>query len=168
MRRATHHRPMIGTMIRGAAAGGVATWVMDALTTGLMADQSKVEATKEKAAQPHGKSTVDNLIDLVSEQLAWTPDADQRARLQQGIHYGLGVMPGAFYALLRHRVPFLGAGNGLVYGFLLWAINDEYLATRLGIAGPVDAYPTETHLRGLAGHFALGITTDTALDLLRA
>jgi hypothetical protein len=54
----------------------------------------------------------------------------------------------------------------MVYGFLLWAINDEYLATRLGIAAPPEAYPPETHLRGLVGHLVLGVVTDTGIDVL--
>jgi uncharacterized membrane protein YagU involved in acid resistance len=159
---------MLGNMIRGAIAGTVATWVMDLVTTGMMAGQPESVTAREEAARPNGRSSVENLIDLLSERLGWTPDPDERERLAVVIHYGLGAVPGAGYALLRRRVPFLGAANGALYGLLLWLANDEYLATRLGIAGPPEAYPAETHVRGLVGHLALGVATDTTLDVLGA
>jgi hypothetical protein len=54
----------------------------------------------------------------------------------------------------------------LIYGFLLWAINDEYANTALGLAAPPEAYPAETHLRGLVGHLVLGALTDSGVDAL--
>lgn len=48
----------------------------------------------------------------------------------------------------------------------LFAVNDEYLNTRLGLVGPIEAYPPETHLRGLAGHAVLGVGTETGIQLL--
>ena len=48
----------------------------------------------------------------------------------------------------------------------VWAVNDEYLNTRLGLAGPFAAYPIETHFRGLVGHVVLGVATDTGISLL--
>ncbi|MBA2701305.1 MAG: DUF1440 domain-containing protein [Chloroflexi bacterium] len=159
---------MLKTILGGAVAGGAATWVMDAVTTGMMAGQAASVTAREEAARPNGKSTVENLIDRLSDEVGWMPGSDEREKVAVAIHYGLGVVPGAAYALLRHRVPFLGAGNGLVYGFLLWLFNDEYLSTRLGIAGPADAYPSETHLRALVGHLALGVSTDTGLNVLRS
>ncbi|MBA2373862.1 MAG: DUF1440 domain-containing protein [Chloroflexi bacterium] len=159
---------MFGNLIRGTIAGTVATWAMDIVTTGMMAGQPESVSSREKSARPNCKSSVDNLIDLVTEPLGWTPDPSQREMLERAIHYGLGAVPGAGYAVVRRYVPFLGAWNGVVYGFLLWIVNDEYVATALGIAGPPDAYPPETHLRGLVGHIALGVTTDTTLDILGA
>ena len=85
--------------------------------------------------------------------------------VEQAVHFGLGVVPGALYATMR-RAPFGGATRGIALGLLLWALNDEYLNTRLGLAGPYDAYPPETHLRGLVGHLALGVTTDMTIHVL--
>src|SRR5215217_3355541 len=89
----------------------------------------------------------------------------QRSTLTQAVHFGLGVGPGVLYSALRRRIPFVGGGRGLVYGLLLWAVNDEYLNTRLGLAGPADAYPVETHWRGLVGHVVLGMATDSGIDV---
>lgn len=157
---------MIGSMLRGALAGAVGTWVMDLVTTGLYDAQSEEANRREAAAHPNGKGSVENLLGRIEAVLGVELDEPQRARAVEGLHYGLGVAPAVLYALLRKRVPLVGAGRGVVYGILLWAVNDEWMNTTLGLAGPYDAYPIEAHWRGLVGHVALGVTTDTALDLL--
>jgi hypothetical protein len=151
---------------RGAVAGAVATWVMDLVTTGLYEAQSAEVNAREEAARPGGRSSVGNLIARMEEVTGIELDDRQRDILGQVVHYGLGVAPGAVYGVLRGRLPLVGAGRGLLYGLALFIVNDEYMNTRLGLAGPYDAYPVATHWRGLVGHAALGITTDTGIDLL--
>lgn len=152
----------------GAIAGGVATWLMDVVTTGLMEGQGPEVREREEAARPNGKGAIENLIDQIEATTGRSLDEAQRSMLTQVIHFGLGVGPGALYAVLRRRVPLIGAGRGLAFGLLLWAVNDEYLNTRLGLAGPFDAYPLETHWRGLVGHVVLGMATDSGIDILGA
>jgi hypothetical protein len=151
---------------RGAVAGAVATWVMDLVTTGLYVAQSEEVTAREVAARPGGRSSVGNLIARTEELTGLELNDRQRDILAQVIHYGLGVGPGALYAIARGRVPLMGAGRGLLYGLALFLVNDEYMNTRLGLAGAYGAYPVETHWRGLVGHAALGVTTDTGIDLL--
>jgi hypothetical protein len=40
---------------------------------------------------------------------------------------------------LRSRLPLVRAARGLVYGTALWAVNDEYLNSALGLSAPFDA-----------------------------
>jgi hypothetical protein len=151
---------------RGAIAGGVATWLMDLVTTGLLDAQPKRVTAREEAAHPNGKSSVGNLVDRVQSALGVRLGVARRQRVEQAVHYGLGVLPGAVYGVLRPRVPVLGAARGLLFGLALFALNDELMNTKLGLAGPISAYPAETHFRGLVGHAVLGATTDTGLALL--
>jgi uncharacterized membrane protein YagU involved in acid resistance len=151
--------------VRGGLAGFAATWLMDLVTTGLYEGQSPETTAHEMAARPNGKGAVENLVDRVEAASGRTFSDAQRSALTQAIHYGLGLGPGVLYAVLRRRMPFLGAGRGLVYGLVLWAVNDEYLNTALGLAGPASAYPLETHWRGLVGHVVLGMATDSAIDI---
>jgi hypothetical protein len=153
-------------LTRGAVAGAAGTWVMDMVTTGIVDQQSKESAEAEAAARPKGQTSVDNLVELLESRLGIMVPQDQRPAVTQAIHYALGVVPGAAYAVLRRRLPVAGALNGLLYGALLFAVNDEWANTVLGLSGPPEAYPTETHLRGLVGHLALGVTTDAALAVL--
>jgi hypothetical protein len=154
---------LMWTAARGAAAGAIGTWAMDRVTTAMHERQSPADTEREQAAWPNGKPSVENLVDRAAAQAGLSLRPEARERLLQLTHYGLGIGPGVLYALLRHRLPLLGAGRGLVYGLLLFAVNDELLNTALGLSGPPEAYPASSHLRGLVGHLALGITTDLAL-----
>lgn len=154
--------------MRGAIAGAVGTWLMDLVTTGVLEGQSKQTLQREKAASPHGKSSIANLIDRIEVTTGIALEPGQRSIAMNAIHFGLGIVPGALYGALRDRVPFLGAGRGVMYGLVLWAVNDEYLNSKLGLAGPFGAYPLESHWRGLVGHIALGVATDTGIDVLGA
>jgi uncharacterized membrane protein YagU involved in acid resistance len=86
--------------------------------------------------------------------------------VEMAIHYALGVLPGAAYGVVRRWIPFARFGNGLAYGLAIFALNDEYVNTKLGLASAPAAYPVETHVRGFAGHAVLGVATETGIQLL--
>ncbi|HWH37449.1 MAG TPA: DUF1440 domain-containing protein [Candidatus Limnocylindrales bacterium] len=157
---------MLTDVLRGALAGAVATWLMDQVTTTMLESQPDEVTKREEEARPNGKGTVPNLVDMVEDATGFQVEEESRPQLEMAVHYALGIVPGALYAVLRRRVPLLGAKQGLAYGFLLWALNDEFLNFQLGLAGPPQAYPAETHWRGLVGHLVLGGATDTTIDLL--
>jgi hypothetical protein len=163
---ANHRTSLTGDLLRGAIAGGVATWAMDQVTTALLDQASQADKEQEKAAQPRGKSSARNLTDRLAQVVAPDATEQQRDQAATAIHWGLGIVPGALYGALRNRVPFVGAGRGLVYGTLLFLGNDEYLNTELGLAAEPSAYPASTHARGLVGHLVLGAATDTVFDVL--
>ncbi len=154
---------LMWTAARGAAAGAIGTWVMDRVTTAVLERQSPADTKQERAAWPNGKSSVENLVDGGAARIGLSLRPEARERLVQVTHYGLGMGPGVLYALLRRRMPLLGAGMGVAYGLLLFAVNDELMNTALGLSGPPEAYPPSSHVRGLVGHVALGVTTDLAL-----
>jgi uncharacterized membrane protein YagU involved in acid resistance len=154
--------------LRGAVAGAVATWVMDGVTTAMLESQPKQVTNREEAAQPNGRSSVGNLVANAQSAVGIRLRIANRRKVETAVHYALGIVPGAIYGALRPRVPGLGAARGLAYGTAVFLLNDELLNTKLGLAGPITAYPTQTHLRGLVGHVVLGATMDTGLDLLGA
>jgi hypothetical protein len=157
---------VIRDALRGALAGAAATWAMDQVTTAMYEAQPRDVTEREAAAQPNGKPSVTNLVDRVQAQAGLVIPETRRPMIEMAIHYALGVVPGAIYGVARRRVPFARLGRGLAYGTGLFIINDEYMNTKLGLAGPVEAYPPETHLRGLVGHAVLGMSTETGIQLL--
>ena len=157
---------MIRDALRGAVAGAAATWLMDHVTTGIFEAQPREVTAREQAAQPNGKSSVANLVDRVEATTGLRIPAARRPFLENATHYALGVLPGAFYGVIRRYLPFATVGRGLGFGLALFAVNDEYANTKLGLAGPPSAYPPETHFRGLTGHAVLGMATETGIQLL--
>jgi hypothetical protein len=156
----------LNSAIRGAVAGAVGTWLMDVVTQKVLEHQPAQVATREEQVRPNDRSSVGNLVARIESLVGVRLDERQRSAVEQLVHFGLGVAPGVAYAALRHRLRPLGAANGLVYGILLWALNDEYLNSRLGLSAPFAAYPLESHVRGFVGHVTLGVATDVGLDLL--
>jgi hypothetical protein len=152
--------------VRGAVAGGAATWLMDLVTTRLYEAQPEAATRREEAAQPNGKSSVANMVDRFETSTGLTIPTARRPLVENAVHYLLGVLPGAVYGVVRRRLGIARMWEGAAYGLALFAVNDEYLNTKLGLAGPISAYPARTHFRGLAGHAALGIGTETGIQLL--
>jgi len=157
---------LVRDAVRGAVAGAAATWLMDLVTTRLYEAQPAAVTAREEAAQPNGKSSVGNMVDRFEQATGVTIPATRRGTVETGIHYALGSVPGALYGVIRRRLGFARMWEGAAYGLTLFAVNDEYLNTKLGLAGPYTAYPAQTHIRGLAGHTALGLGTETAIQLL--
>jgi uncharacterized membrane protein YagU involved in acid resistance len=151
---------------RGALAGAAAVWLMDLVTTAMLDAQPPEVTEREEAARPNGKPALVNLVERLEAEYRVDLSDDQRDSLVQLLHYGLGVFPGAVYGALRSRLPLVGTANGLLYGLLLYAVNDEYLNSRLGFAASFGDYPIESHWRGLVGHAVLGAATDTGVELL--
>jgi hypothetical protein len=159
-------RPLIRDAIRGAVAGAAATWLMDLVTTRLYEAQPARVIEREEAAQANGKSSVGNMVDRFESGTGLQIPPSRRPQVESAVHYALGIVPGAIYGLMRRRLPVARAWEGTAFGLALFALNDEYLNTRLGLAGPFSAYPAATHFRGLAGHVALGLGTETGIQLL--
>jgi hypothetical protein len=157
---------LVRDAIRGAVAGAAATWLMDLVTTGLYEAQPTEVTHREELARANGKSSVANMVDRFEAATGLHIPAARRPLVENAVHYSLGIVPGAVYGVLRRLVPAVRIRVGLLYGLVVFGLNDEYLNSKLGLAGPITAYPAETHLRGLAGHAVLGVGTESAIQLL--
>src|SRR5205085_3300155 len=99
-RSSVKHRSLVGGLVAGAVSGGIATWLMDMVTTGIQQGQSRVDGQREKAAQANGKSSVENLLETAEATLGVRLDDSLRPIALQAIHYGLGIGPPALYGAL--------------------------------------------------------------------
>src|SRR5215211_3241075 len=142
----------IRVLVVGAAAGYLAGQVMDKATTWYYKRQSDASKRREQELLPEGAplASARKLAGLVGAE----PTDDQAAKLALAMHQSLGQVYGAVAAALTRRgAPPLAAGLGSgMGGFLL---VDE-LANSLFFTPPPQAYPVESHLRGLVGHLTLG------------
>ena len=153
----------IRVLFVGAAAGVAAGQVMDRATTWFYERQSDASRQRENELLPEGApmASARKLAGLIGAE----PTDDQTGQLAAAMHRSLGQLYGvAAAALTRRGVPPVAAGvaTGLG-GFLL---VDE-LANGLFFTPPPQAYPVESHLRGLVGHLTFGAATGVLLALAR-
>lgn len=175
-------------MVLGAVAGAAGVWVMDrvgsymydhedrdAIARELRArkggnDVGYTDAEKEALdrnphAQPAGKDVAHVGVEKVAEMTGMNMSTAQPNPSGIVLHYALGVVPGALHAVIRREAPLMKAGNGALYGFGLYVLNDEIVAPLLGLASGPKEYPWQAHARGLVAHTVLGVVTESLLRL---
>jgi hypothetical protein len=153
----------IRVLLVGGAAGYLAGQVMDQATTWYYDRQSDASKERENQLLPQGApmAAARKLAGLVGAE----PTDEQAGQLATALHQCLGQGYGvAGAALTRGGTPPLAAGVAVgVGGFLLF---DE-LANSLFFTPPPQAYPAESHLRGVVGHLTFGVVTGALLALAR-
>jgi len=153
----------IRVLFIGAAAGYLAGRVMDQATTWFYARQSDASKQREGELLPEGApvASARKLAGLIGAE----PTDEQAGTIAASLHQGLGQLYGvAAAALTRRGVPPVRAG--LASGAAGFLLVDE-LANSLFFTPPPQAYPVESHLRGLVGHLTFGATTGAVLALAR-
>jgi hypothetical protein len=156
---------LIGDLARGAIAGAAATWVMGQVTTVLYENESEGAREREDEARD-GKTAYGVAAEKAAAAVGRELGEEERERAGAALHWVLGAAAGAAYGALRHRLPGIDTGNGLLFGTVFWAVVDEGANPALGLTPGPAAFPWQTHARGLIGHLAFGVAADTTLRLL--
>lgn len=158
-------RNVVVDMALGAVAGAAGVWVMDKVGWYMYNREDPHALAQELHARPYGKDVAHAAVEKVARLVGADVPTPQPSAVGIGVHYALGVLPGALYAAARREVPALRAGGGALYGFGLFAVNDEMAAPLLGIAAGPTEYPWQAHVRGLVSHVVLGMVTEGVLSL---
>jgi hypothetical protein len=153
----------IRVLFVGATAGFVAGQVMDQATTWYYGRQSDASKQRENELLPEGAplAAARKLAGLVGAE----PTDDQAEQLALAMHRCLGQLYGVAAAAMVSRgvAPVTAGVASGVGGFL---VVDE-LANSLFFTPPPQAYPVESHLRGVVGHLTFGAVTGLLLAVAR-
>jgi hypothetical protein len=161
--RSETRRPLAVDILLGALAGAGGTWLMDKVTTAIYEHEGEAVQRRENAARG-GRSAYEIAAQRLASLAGRSLGPGERKRLGAAIHWTLGTCAGGLYGLLRHRFPRLGRGSGLAYGAAFWAAADEGALTAFGLTPPPQAFPWQTHARGLIGHLVLGGAVEVVFD----
>jgi hypothetical protein len=154
-------------LLKGAIAGAVATWIMDRVTTRMYEHENETARGMEDRVR-HGRTAYEAAAEKAARLLGRQLAPEERRRLGTAIHWALGITAGAVYGAFGRRIPAFRRAGGGAFGTTFWAAIDEGLVSLLGLTPPPNAFPWETHARGLAGHLTYGIVADRTLRVLDA
>lgn len=157
---------VVADAVKGALAGAVGVWALDQVTWFMWNREDPEALAQERQARPGGLDPAHVTADRVSQALGVQLMPKQPNPAGIAVHYSLGVLPGALYGVLRHKVPGRGAGRGALFGLGLFLLQDELVNSLLGTSGGPTEYPWQAHARGLVGHVVYGVITDTMCDVL--
>ncbi|WP_245557667.1 DUF1440 domain-containing protein [Deinococcus peraridilitoris] len=157
---------MLNEAIKGAVAGAAGVWVMDRIGWYMYLREDESALQREIEARPGGLDPAHVIANRLANALGKQLIPQQPNPWGIVVHFALGVMPGALYGVLRHRLPTLSQGQGVVYGLSLFMMNDEIANPLLKLSGGPRAYPWQAHARGLVEHVVLGMVTDAVLRVM--
>ena len=105
---------LITDTVKGAIAGAIGVWALDKVTWAMWdrTDPAKLRQ-EEQEARPRGMDPAHVMANEAAEAMGMQLTPKQPHPAGIAVHYGLGVMPGAAYGALRHKVPALTAGGGM-------------------------------------------------------
>lgn len=160
-----------GTMskaLKGAIAGGIATWIMDRVDWFMFNHEDPAARRLTEHVRPGGMDPAHATVNKMAEAMGKELHPKQPHPAGIAMHYALGILPGALYGATRERFPAMSAGSGSVFGLGVFLLNDEVLNTVTGSGADPRAYPWQAHARGLISHLVYGVATEMVLNLMEA
>jgi hypothetical protein len=82
------------------------------------------------------------------------------------VHYGVGGLAAAAYALAGDACPQVRAACGAAFGLAFWLLGDELAMPRLGLTSRPRDYPLAAHLNSLGEHLVYGIAAEQVRRVL--
>jgi putative membrane protein len=164
-------------ILAGAAAGLVASWVMNEFIAGPGKQLTKTIETPEEQRRDERQA----------EQRAGEPDATMKVadrvtetvtggrhltweQQQQGgpiVHYTFGALAGAVYGGLAEYSPAVRSGFGTSFGSVLFSGADLLAVPALKLSAPLSETPSKTLASPFAAHLVYGVTTELFRRIVR-
>lgn len=158
--------------LKGAVAGAVGVWVMDRLDWFIFENEDPAARHRTESVRPGGLDPAHVAVSKAANALGGDLSPAQPNWAGIGLHYALGIAPGALYGAFRDRLPVQAKGQDHLYGAALglglFAIQDEGLNSITGLSANPREYPAQAHVRGFIAHLVLGVVTNTVLNVLKA
>lgn len=84
----------------------------------------------------------------------------EKRRGAAAVHYAVGGLAGAGYALAARPCPALRAASGAGFGFAFWLLGDELAIPRLGLSASPSRYSLPMQVNSLGEHLVYGLTAE--------
>jgi uncharacterized membrane protein YagU involved in acid resistance len=158
-------------MLRGALAGAIAglvgAYAMERFQALWSETEERARPKRTAHAAKDEPATV-RAAERVAETVLHTElSGEVKPIAGEAVHYGMGMLSGAMYAAIAEVVPLVRAGNGLLFGAVLWLVADETAVSAVGLSKGPSSYPPSTHAYALFSHLVYGFVTETVRRVLR-
>ena len=167
----------------GAIGGAIASFAMNQFQAGvskLFEHPEQDPQKKDRAEQaqgwkehrePHGHEEENATVKAATAVSEGVFDRqlshDEKQQAGNAMHYGFGILSGAFYGAMVEELPVARTGEGLVFGAALWLTADEVAVPALGLSKAPREYPARVHAMALGSHLVYGLTTEIVRSALR-
>ena len=153
--------------LAGAIAGLVGAYAMERFQT-LWSETAESARPKQIASAAKDEPTTVKAAERLTETVfhAELPEEIKPAA-GEAVHYGMGMLSGAIYGAIAEMLPVARAGNGLLFGAVLWWVADNTAVPAVRLSKRPSAYPPSTHAYALSSHLAYGFVTETVRRVLR-
>ena len=153
--------------LAGAIAGVVGAYAMERFQA-LWSETEKRARPKQIARAAKDEPATVKAAERVAENVLHTELPDTvKPVAGEAVHYGMGMLSGAIYGAIAEVLPMVRAGNGFLFGAVLWFVADGTAVSALGLAKRPSAYPPSTHAYALSSHLVYGFVTETVRRVLR-
>ncbi len=154
------------TAAMGMAAGAIGVWALDRTDYFFWDREAPETRAATTAVRPHGEPPAGVTVTQLEEASGRELDEKQHAAAEQAVHYAIGIVPAAGYALVRDKLPVPGPARGLLYGLGVFLLQDEGMSAVTSLGADPRDYPWQAHGRGLVAHLVYGLATELALTAM--
>ena len=153
--------------VAGAAAGLIASWVMNRiyrLWSRISAESQQPEQSAERGVNTDPATIA--MVNKVSQQFLGRELTGKHAKVADLIgHYIIGAAGGAFYGAVSETRPKLRAATGAGFGTAFFLLGEEIVVPALGLSPKPWRIPAKDHAVGFLAHVAYGVTTELSRRL---
>lgn len=164
-----HRRTAVSyrSMLRSAAAGAVAVWVMDRFDWFVFEHEDPQARRQTESVRPGGMDPAHALAAKAAAAagIPLKPAPPHQHPAGLAVHYAVPMALAILYDGLKPRLPLRASARGALYGAGTFLILDEIVNPLLGLAARPDRYPWQRHARELATHMTYGVAMDTVMGL---
>lgn len=158
------------SMLRSAAAGAVAVWVMDRFDWFVFEREDSQARRQTESVRPGGMDPAHALAAKAAAAagISLKPAPPHQHPAGLALHYVVPMGLAVLYNVMKSRLPLGGSAKGALYGAGTFLLLDEFVNPLLGLAARPDRYPWQRHIRELATHMLYGAVTDRVMNLFES
>lgn len=153
-------------LLKAAAAGAVAVWVMDRFDWFAFDHEDPHARCRTEAVRPGGMDPAHAFASKAAAMAGTTLGPAPHHQHPAGlvVHYAVPMGLAILYDRLRRRIPAVGSAGGILYGAGIFVLLDEVINPILGLAARPGQYPWQRHARELMAHLVYGVVINAILQ----